>query len=119
MLADRHVLIKRSRFPKFIRQAYSAGMTRFCTFLIGACLNIALLAADWPEFRGPTGQGLSDAKNVPVIWNATSNVAWQTPTPGKGWSSPVISAGKIFLTTALTDGAEISLRVLSLVDTTG
>jgi outer membrane protein assembly factor BamB len=78
-----------------------------------------VVAADWPEFRGPTGQGLSDAKNVPVNWNAANNVAWATPIPGNGWSSPVIASGKIYLTTALPEATGISLRVLALDEQTG
>jgi outer membrane protein assembly factor BamB len=56
---------------------------------------------DWPEFRGKTGQGISTATNVPVKWSTTENVAWKVEVPGKGWSSPVVSAGKIYLTTAV------------------
>src|SRR5687768_5237972 len=79
-------------------------------------LLLALLAAeDWSEFRGPTGQGLSSAKNVPTKWSATDNVAWKTDLPGLGWSSPVLVAGRIYLTTAVA-GADrkLSLRALCL-----
>lgn len=69
---------------------------------------------EWPEFRGPTGQGLATAKNVPVHWSATNNVRWKTEIPGEGWSSPVVSKGRIYLTTAtkLSDAGEPSLRAL-------
>jgi outer membrane protein assembly factor BamB len=73
-----------------------------------------ILAEDWPQFRGPTGQGISTAKNLPVRWNSKSNVVWKTPLPGKGWSSPVVADGRVYLTTALqVQGTEapISLRV--------
>jgi len=47
--------------------------------LLGLFISTQLFAAnDWPEFRGPTAQGISDAKNVPVHWSATSNVVWKT-----------------------------------------
>ena len=59
--------------------------------------------ADWPEFRGSTGQGISAADRVPLTWSATENVAWKVAVPGKGWSSPVVAAGKIYLTAATTD----------------
>jgi outer membrane protein assembly factor BamB len=72
------------------------------------------LASDWTEFRGPAYQGHSDARNVPLEWNATKNVQWKTPIPGKGWSSPVTKGNRIFLTTAVTDGGQVSLRVLAL-----
>jgi outer membrane protein assembly factor BamB len=72
-------------------------------------------AEDWPEFRGPTGQGLSTAKNVPVSWNESEGVVWKQPIPGSGWSSPVLVEGKIYLTTAVpSESGEVSLRVLCL-----
>lgn len=97
---------------------------------ISAVMVVASLAAlvqaaapaseDWTEFRGPTGQGLADAKNLPVEWSATKNVVWKQPIPGLGWSSPVVQKGKIFLTTAIikaTDGP--SLHALCLDAQTG
>jgi outer membrane protein assembly factor BamB len=75
--------------------------------------NAAAAVVDWPEFRGPTGQGISEAKNVPVKWSATENVAWKTETP-EGWSSPIISAGKIYLTGYRNAEGGISLRALCL-----
>jgi outer membrane protein assembly factor BamB len=75
------------------------------------------MAADfWPEFRGPGAQGVSTATNVPVSWSATNNIAWEVAVPGKGWSSPVLADGKIYLTTACEaeGSAEVSLRVLCL-----
>jgi outer membrane protein assembly factor BamB len=86
--------------------------------LLIACAGIAnsrtQAAEDWPEFRGPTGQGISTARNVPLHWNATSNVVWKTEIPGEGWSSPVLVGGKIYLTTAVTDSGPTSLRTLCL-----
>ncbi|HVR36162.1 MAG TPA: PQQ-binding-like beta-propeller repeat protein [Methylomirabilota bacterium] len=69
---------------------------------------------DWPAFRGPTGQGLSTATNVPVHWNATENVRWKSSIPGAGWSSPVLAGDRLFLTTAIEDGNSLSLRALCL-----
>lgn len=66
----------------------------------------ALLAGDWTEFRGPTGQGTSDVRGLPVTWSETENVAWKVPVPGLGWSSPVVSGGKIFLSTSVDRPAE-------------
>jgi len=81
--------------------------------LLGAFIGTRLFAAnDWPEFRGPTAQGISGAKNVPLHWSATSNVVWKTAIPGEGWSSPVLVNGKIYLTTATTDSTNTSLRAL-------
>ncbi len=68
---------------------------------------------EWPQFRGPTGQGLSAAVNVPVEWSATTGVAWCVEIPGRGWSSPVLSRGRLYLTTAAGD-ADKTLRALCL-----
>jgi outer membrane protein assembly factor BamB len=52
---------------------------------------------DWPGFRGPTGQGVASAK-LPVTWSTQENVAWKTPLPGPGASSPVVFGDRIYLT---------------------
>ncbi len=76
--------------------------------------SIATASRDWPEFRGPDGQGHSDAKKLPIYWNTTSNVVWKTAIPGEGWSSPVVRNGIIYLTTAVTESNRTSLRTLAL-----
>jgi outer membrane protein assembly factor BamB len=57
--------------------------------------------ASWPQWRGPSGQGTSDEKNLPTQWSATSNIKWKTPIAGRGHSSPIVWGNKIFLTTAI------------------
>ena len=83
----------------------------FC--LSGGAVSAAE-AGEWPQFRGPTGQGISYATNVPLHWSATSNVVWKTGIPGRGWSSPVLADGRLYLTTAVgsADAASVSLRAL-------
>jgi outer membrane protein assembly factor BamB len=73
-------------------------------------------AGDWPQFRGPTGDGISVASNVPIEWSADKNVAWKTAIPGKGWSSPILSGGRLYATTAAddADSGDVSLRALCL-----
>jgi len=84
-----------------------------------------LTAADWPEFRGPTAQGHSEATNLPLTWSPTSHIAWKAPIAGVGWSSPVVIGDRIFLTSALPVGgvedpkADRSLHALALDATTG
>ena len=68
---------------------------------------------EWPQFRGPTGQGISAAVHVPVEWSATSHVAWQVEVAGRGWSSPVLSRGRLYLTAAVGD-ADKTLHALCL-----
>lgn len=80
----------------------------------------AARAEDWPEFRGPTGQGHYTGKPLPMEWSPTKNIAWKQPIPGKGWSSPVVQAGRVYLTTAVpVDGKDQSLRALCLDAGTG
>jgi outer membrane protein assembly factor BamB len=80
----------------------------------------ALGADDWPQFRGPTGQGISTVIGVPVSWSASKNIAWKTPVPGRGWSSPVLANGKVFLTAATgTDSGPVSLYAVCFDAGTG
>ena len=58
----------------------------------------ALLAQDWPQFRGPGGLGISPASELPVTWSETENVAWKTALPGYGSSSPIALNGKLYVT---------------------
>ena len=71
---------------------------------------------EWPQFRGPTGQGISAATNVPVAWNATEHVAWSVEIPGRGWSSPVLSKGRLYLTSAVpgADTSDVTLHALCI-----
>jgi outer membrane protein assembly factor BamB len=76
--------------------------------------------ADWPEFRGPAAMGDAADKGLPVRWSETENVAWKTPIPGLGWSSPVVHGGRVYLTTATgADGDSRSLRLVCLDARTG
>jgi outer membrane protein assembly factor BamB len=75
----------------------------------------SLMAADWPQFRGPTGDGVSKATGVPTEWSSTENVAWKQAIPGSGWSSPVLSKGRLYITAAVEGEDEtVSLRALCL-----
>jgi outer membrane protein assembly factor BamB len=69
-------------------------------------------AQEWPQFRGPTGQGHASEQQAPVEWSESHNVAWKIAVPGLGWSSPVVSGGRVWLTTA-TGERDVSLRVLA------
>lgn len=56
--------------------------------------------ADWPQWRGPTGQGVDDFSIVPQEWSEDKNVSWKKEIPGRGHSSPVIVGDEIWVTTA-------------------
>ena len=60
-------------------------------------------ADDWPQYRGADGLGISHQRGVPVEWSQ-SDYAWETSLPGEGHSSPVISKGYLFVTSAVEDG---------------
>jgi outer membrane protein assembly factor BamB len=62
-------------------------------------------AGEWPQFRGPGGSGIADAATLPTRWSATENVAWVTELPGRGWSSPIVSGDRVFVTAAVNKGA--------------
>ncbi|MGA2500378.1 MAG: PQQ-binding-like beta-propeller repeat protein, partial [Tepidisphaeraceae bacterium] len=75
------------------------------------CLTGVLAArADWPEFRGPWGDGHVSAPGdnnpigLPLRWSETENIKWKTEIPYKGWSTPVVMGGQVWLTTATPDG---------------
>jgi len=77
----------------------------------------ALAVDPWPQFRGPGGQGHSDAVGMPLVWSETQNIAWKTPIPGRGHSSPVVGRGLAWITTAEEEGA--SLWVVAVDVATG
>lgn len=79
--------------------------------------SLPSFAQNWPEFRGPSGQGHSTERNLPLTWSETNNVKWKATIPGKGWSSPAIQGDCIWLTTATEDGK--SLRVICVDRNTG
>ena len=58
----------------------------------------------WPRWRGPSGQGVATGSGYPDTWSDTQNVLWRTRVPGRGHSSPIVWADRIFLTTAHDDG---------------
>lgn len=101
-------------------------MTRFFLACVAvATLSTAAPADNWPEFRGPTGQGIVLSGSLPVEWGPTKNVVWKQPIPGSGWSSPIVYDARVYLTTSvpLADANspkhDQSLRALSLDAATG
>lgn len=81
--------------------------TRFFLFCVTlASAPIAL--ADWPNYRGPTSDGVAPPSEIapPIEWSETENVAWKTPLPYSGWSTPVIADGRVWLTTATEGGKD-------------
>jgi outer membrane protein assembly factor BamB len=106
--------------------------SRFARLLIAPLTLAALLSGcgdqaqnggpseDWTQFRGPTQDGHSRAKGLPVSWGVDKNIVWKTPLTGRAWSSPIVVGDRIYLTNATTGKDEddlhapVSLRVLAL-----
>jgi outer membrane protein assembly factor BamB len=63
-------------------------------------------AADWPQWRGPSGQGYADDEKVPLEWSADKNLLWKVALPGAGHSTPIIWGNRVFLTCANANGTE-------------
>ena len=99
-------------------------MPRAFVAVAGSVLLLAtvLQAEQWPQFRGPGGQGEADAPRLPLEWSEARNVEWKVAVPGLGWSSPVVADGRVWLTTATEDDPrkdDVSLRLLGYDEATG
>lgn len=66
-----------------------------------AAAPIAFGATDWPQWRGPRGDGTADGRDVPLTWDEATNVAWRAPVPGRGHASPIVVGPTVFVATAL------------------
>lgn len=75
---------------------------------VAGMLGVVLAAEDWPQFRGPGGQG-DAAANLPVTWSETANITWQAPIHGRAWSSPIVVGSRVWLTTATPDGKRLGV----------
>ncbi|MDZ7615536.1 MAG: PQQ-binding-like beta-propeller repeat protein [Patescibacteria group bacterium] len=86
--------------------------------ILAAVLPLATVSAwaaeAWPVFRGPSYDGSSDAANLPLTWSEEHNVVWKTPISHRGWSTPVVMDGQIWLTTATEDGREMFVYCVDL-----
>src|SRR5512143_3976305 len=77
---------------------------RLLVLVLGlAAVVFAADTSEWPQFRGPQCNPVSHGR-LPDTWSKTENVEWSVEIPGRGWSSPIVSGGKVFLTTAITEG---------------
>ena len=81
--------------------------------LSAACATASpCFAENWPGFRGPTGQGVSHEKNLPLTWSLHENLSWRAQIPGIAWSSPSVWEDRVVVTSASPDGT--SCRLLCL-----
>ena len=86
--------------------------------ILSMLLAASSLTVQWPDFRGPGGQGHSSESGLPIEWSESKNVVWKTATPGSGWSSPIVAGGRVWLTAA-TGARDVSLRALAYDAATG
>ena len=83
-------------------------MRNFLMILAAVAMMAGQAAAveNWPEFRGPRGNGHAPGSDPPIEWSESENIAWKTPIRGRAWSSPVVWGDQVWLTTASKDGRE-------------
>ncbi|MFV0443874.1 MAG: PQQ-binding-like beta-propeller repeat protein [Planctomycetaceae bacterium] len=79
-----------------------------CLVIWGLCCSALIAGENWPEFRGPRGDGSSLATGLPVEFSDSANVAWKVPVAGRAWSSPVVWDRQVWMTNATEDGRELS-----------
>lgn len=91
-------------------------MMRFtnCVLIVFVCS--VCHAADWPMFRGPTGNGHSAEKKAPIEWGPDKNIKWKAALPGPGNSSPIVVGGNVYVTCAEDNGKKRSLYCLNRED---
>ena len=66
------------------------------------------IQAQWPQFRGPDGNGVSSSTTLPLTWSEGTHVKWKVPVHGRAWSSPVVLGSQVWVTTATADGRTLS-----------
>jgi outer membrane protein assembly factor BamB len=70
--------------------------------------------ANWPSYRGPHGDGHSDASSLPIQWDEQKNVRWKTAVSGKAWASPVVWGNQVWLSNATEKGDKLSAIALDI-----
>jgi outer membrane protein assembly factor BamB len=101
-----------SPFPLRDRASNGSNRGQWPAFLalVWLAFGSPAVKADWPEFRGPSGDGHAAAPEatqplgLPLHWSETNNIRWKTEIPYRGWSTPVVMGGQVWLTTATEDG---------------
>jgi outer membrane protein assembly factor BamB len=85
-----------------------------CSSALAIFQTVLAAGTDWPQFRGPTGNGISTTTTLPLTWGETNSIKWKTPVHGKAWSSPLVTGERVWLTTASEDGRELSVVSVDL-----
>src|SRR4029079_2942678 len=79
------------------------------TLLLLCALSFASITAHaqdrvWPQFLGPQSNPVGTHARLADRWSKTENVEWSQEIPGRGWSSPIVTGGKVYVTTVTTEG---------------
>ena len=90
-------------------------MNRLLPLLASFVFVVPVISAElWPQFRGPTGDGIASTAKAPTHWSENENIVWKTPVAGRGWSSPVVADGIVYLTTAVEETPSEEERLAAL-----
>lgn len=95
------------RFTITMRTSVTSPFLTLASIILLAAADLAVAGSKWPQWRGPQGNGHSDADQLPLTWNETNHVVWKQPIHDYGWSSPVIWENQIWVTTATEDGGQM------------
>src|SRR4030095_3116587 len=88
------------------RQDYR--MRTFSTFIFLLAAAIIAPAADnWPHWRGPLHNGVSDETNLPLRWSASENIRWKLALPGRSGATPIVWGDRIFVNVTDRDRIEL------------
>ena len=107
-LTNRALTYRPSEQQDFHMFAVVNWMTRL-TVALALLLSLRTMAGDWPQFRGPLGNGVASADRAPLHWGPGTNVLWKAMLPGAGNSSPIVSHGRVFVTCAEDAGKKRNL----------
>ncbi len=97
--------MKRSNHDQWKPALMTHALRPLCWLVLLSCAPAT--ADQWPQFRGPAGNGCAEATELPTSWSEQENIVWKTAIHGRGWSSPVVWNDQIWLTTATPDGRQL------------
>src|SRR5207253_1673895 len=96
------------------RSAIDAGRARVlatCILMAVAFSTPTVQSADWPQWRGPDGTGVSSEKGLPIVWHEQRSIVWKCPLPEWGTSTPIVASDAVLLTTHTADDKLLLLKI--------
>jgi outer membrane protein assembly factor BamB len=104
--------IKATSYPLLALRAKILTSLLMVVLFTCALMDCSAVAADWTQFRGPNGAGVSPETHLPTKWSASEGLRWKVELPGRGLSNPVIAGGRVYVT-ASSGYKENRLHVLA------